>query len=626
MLKNHSPKISFLLLDNTFLRNSSLWPSDWFVERQLIKIKQSSSWRTATVIAGAFLILIISSFGLNWLVTELAWQGQQSDSWWVKGVTFPTSNNYEHKDLKAFPNYLVKPIAGRLNTVADYFKDNFLMATVWAADEAVVLPWQGELVSLSHRQVNIKEGAAITMAVKYKNTGTKPWRHSGSNFLSINVAEPYYHASKLRHNFWYSPDQPAKLLEDVVMPGEVGTFRFALQAPLTPGVYKEYFELAAENLRWLKTTRINITLAVGRDNFLIVAPVIPPLDLENKIISEDASVLNEQLSLVDDLSIASTTPVLMKGEDLHINEPLIRVGLYKTTEPVLISANGSYFIKDEFGNIVKELEDGSRSVITFDSYSNNFMVTASQFTAVMPWAVVSPKSTSTIFTIINYDNHPKWNVSWNDNHYRGNLEVRYGEKSASPWVINELLMEDYIRGIKETSEASPIEYQKAIAVAARTYALWQLADGTKHAGNNFTVDAVFDQVYRGYNAELQVPKFSAAVNETEGLVVTYNNELALTPYFAQSDGRTRSYKEVWFGSVKPWLVSVPDPTNAGLQMWGHGVGMSARGALIMASRQNKTFTNILKYYYTGVEVERWYRSGEKVEILSDTSNEDEPRL
>jgi len=188
-------------------------------------------------------------------------------------------------------------------------------------------------------------------------------------------------------------------------------------------------------------------------------------------------------------------------------------------------------------------------------------------------------------------------------------------------------MEDYIRGIKETSEVSPMEYQKAIAIAARSYAYWQLQANTKHKENNFTVDAVWDQVYRGYNAEVQIPKFSEAVTITEGVMVTYKDEVALTPYFAQSDGRTRSFQEVWQGVSKPWLVSVADPTNDGLRKWGHGVGMSARGALLMASRQNKTAAEILKYYYTGVTVEQIYQRNVTVEIATLLPiNEDEPRI
>ena len=49
----------------------------------------------------------------------------------------------------------------------------------------------------------------------------------------------------------------------------------------------------------------------------------------------------------------------------------------------------------------------------------------------------------------------------------------------------------------------------------------------------------------------------------------------ITPYFTWSDGRTRSWTDVWGGSTKPWLVSVEAPYDVGKNLYGHGVGMSA---------------------------------------------------
>ena len=74
------------------------------------------------------------------------------------------------------------------------------------------------------------------------------------------------------------------------------------------------------------------------------------------------------------------------------------------------------------------------------------------------------------------------------------------------------------------------------------------------------------------------------------------------PYFHQSDGRTRSAEEVWGWKDTPYLVSVPDPCCVGRQLQGHGVGLSGEGALKMA-REGKTFEEIIKYYYSKVDIE-----------------------
>ena len=102
-----------------------------------------------------------------------------------------------------------------------------------------------------------------------------------------------------------------------------------------------------------------------------------------------------------------------------------------------------------------------------------------------------------------------------------------------------------IWGLAETSNASPLEFQKVLATAARTYALYHYYRGldfglteasTKHANEHFHVDATYDQVYRGYNSEIRMPRLAQAVQETRGMIVTYNHELAITPYFSRSDG------------------------------------------------------------------------------------------
>ncbi|HJN85105.1 MAG TPA: hypothetical protein QF873_02190, partial [Patescibacteria group bacterium] len=75
-------------------------------------------------------------------------------------------------------------------------------------------------------------------------------------------------------------------------------------------------------------------------------------------------------------------------------------------------------------------------------------------------------------------------------------------------------------------------------------------------------------------------------------------------YFSRSDGRTRSWKSVW-GREVPYAQSVSVPCEVGRVKWGHGVGLSAGGALCMAD-DGSTYDEILKYFYTGVElIKRW---------------------
>jgi len=173
-------------------------------------------------------------------------------------------------------------------------------------------------------------------------------------------------------------------------------------------------------------------------------------------------------------------------------------------------------------------------------------------------------------------------------------------------LINELALESYMRGIAEASNYLPQEFLKALIIAARTYAQYNLSIGGKHPAAYFTLNAsANDQVYRGYSSESRLPNVMKAVEDTRGMMATYGGEIVVTPYFSQSDGRTRAWEEVWWGSGKPWLVSKADPYCAGRTMLGHGVGFSAYGARKMADA-GKNFEEILKYYFTGIELKKVY--------------------
>jgi stage II sporulation protein D len=187
------------------------------------------------------------------------------------------------------------------------------------------------------------------------------------------------------------------------------------------------------------------------------------------------------------------------------------------------------------------------------------------------------------------------------------LELRYTPATDKVWVINELPIESYLKGIAETSNVSPQEYQRALLTGARTYAMYHVQRGTKHANEYYIVDATYDQVYRGYGAEARGSNIVAAVDATRGQIVTFDGKLAITPYYSRSDGRTRSWGEVWYGgSNYPWLVSVPVPWDVGRTLWGHGVGLSATGALA-AANEGWTYDRILKHFYTGIELRRAYK-------------------
>lgn len=190
--------------------------------------------------------------------------------------------------------------------------------------------------------------------------------------------------------------------------------------------------------------------------------------------------------------------------------------------------------------------------------------------------------------------------------YRGVIECRvYGDNVI---LINELGLEDYMRGLAEEPDTEPYQKQRAFAIAARTYALYYMDPlhrkfpGAPYDGSDSP--ATF-QAYAGHGFEENNDEWSRAVRHTDGLVLRYKGELIKAPYFSSDDGRTRSpaeagWKDFPFAEI---FASKSDPWCAGLPMAGHGVGMSGCGAKAQAN-EGKSAEEILQYYYPGTTVSR----------------------
>jgi stage II sporulation protein D len=140
--------------------------------------------------------------------------------------------------------------------------------------------------------------------------------------------------------------------------------------------------------------------------------------------------------------------------------------------------------------------------------------------------------------------------------YRGVGEVRINGLGSLA-AINELPIEEYLLGVVPR-ELGPvafpfIEALKAQAVAARTYAYANL--GKRRNDGYDLLPTVSDQVYGGVNAEH--PLSSQAVEQTAGVVATYEGRLISALYSSTSGGWTANSEDV-FTSAEPYLRGVPD--------------------------------------------------------------------
>ena len=150
--------------------------------------------------------------------------------------------------------------------------------------------------------------------------------------------------------------------------------------------------------------------------------------------------------------------------------------------------------------------------------------------------------------------------------YRGLLEVR--RTGGGVGAVNEVALDDYVKGISEVPSSWPAEALRAQAIAARTYLLWVLGNGTAGAAAALGAQICATescQVYSGVAKERAAngEKWAAAVEDTAGLALVSGGAPILAKYSACNGGRSVS-------GGKPYLKPVDDPDDARcpLHRWG----------------------------------------------------------
>lgn len=138
-------------------------------------------------------------------------------------------------------------------------------------------------------------------------------------------------------------------------------------------------------------------------------------------------------------------------------------------------------------------------------------------------------------------------LEFDSRQFRHAIDVKLNSDKLT--LIHALPMESYITGVisSELPSSWPLEVLKAQAIAARTYAIWQMYK------KEHLESSVMDQVYHGVQREHKLAK--KAVEETAGQVLTYDSKPAHTYFHAACGGHTASSEEA-FGSKEPYLQGV----------------------------------------------------------------------
>lgn len=483
--------------------------------------------------------------------------------------------------------------------------------------QAATLSYQAE-VNKSTEFVTLTSGQTATQSITFTNTGSATWQPGNVSFET----GPYLKTpSQLTTTTWKKFNEPVALSK-VVKPNESITVNWSIKAPSLEGTIQENFQLVAGN-RPINGSLVRFFVTVAPASASSLSSNIPaspkPATSVSAGVGASSSVMCTASQIVtngDYTNCNSSSNEGNAGSGMVNNillptSPLIRIGLFSSLTPQRFTLDQTFDVVANKQPLASNLPAGTTVTVGYNVVTKQYSLATPSLTyySTEPLRII-PKSANGVVTILDY----RAGQIPQDNRFRNIIEVRYTTPANTVWIINELPLDDYLKGLAETSNSSSVNFQKVMATAARSYAIYHYLRGvnfgltdasTKHAADHYHLDAYYDQVYRGYNSELRLPTLKQAVEATRGLVVTYNNNPVITPYFSNSDGRTRDWTEVWGSTIMPWLRSVTVPQDMGKTLLGHGVGLSARGALLMIN-EGKSWQEVLSYFYSGTFIQKIY--------------------
>lgn len=481
--------------------------------------------------------------------------------------------------------------------------------------------YQAEKVSQSHAGIiELESNQSSEFWVKFKNIGEKSWQGRGSESVYLRTVSGM--KSKITHSSWYEYYIPNRVNPiTTIYQGEEALFRFSIKGPYQPGIHWEKFQLYAGQTPIqgglieiaVKSTSVE---SPSNSESLPEEEIILP-EVEEEVIEEIEVEETWWEEIPADINIVNSYrwPNNSQG-------PTIDVGLIYIEEeekndylPLTISTKNQqlYNIYDQNNKLLIRNTAGESIKIDYDYDLGYYFISDNENKRLLMTDsyLILKMSNPGIFKINSWHNGPFWGQNVNDNEFRGSLKIHFNPNTQRLWIINQLPLEEYLKGVVEVGDSANQEFLKAQMIASRTYALFRYLTpkytNTPDNQNFFTVRATqADQVYRGYLGEIRTPNANLAAEQTKGVIATYQGDPILAYYFAQSDGHTKDSHSVYMtASPVDYLKGKNDPPGQGKDLLGHGVGLPQISGIV-AANQGANYSQILKYYYTGINLTKMY--------------------
>ncbi|MGQ9476577.1 MAG: SpoIID/LytB domain-containing protein [Actinomycetota bacterium] len=178
-------------------------------------------------------------------------------------------------------------------------------------------------------------------------------------------------------------------------------------------------------------------------------------------------------------------------------------------------------------------------------------------------------------------------------------------------MVRPYTLREYLYRLQEEPDTWPAQGLRVLVVAARTYVLSCIARG-KHAGDGYDI-CPYGSCCQSFNEQINPatrPNIVAAVNATEGEIITYNGQPIIAAYSSCCGGYTAGPEEAWGGNPVPYLRPVPDDACAPDEDHDWRVAMSWEDLQNRLNSRSETAVGILY----GVEVLSRWTSGRVKDI------------
>lgn len=255
-------------------------------------------------------------------------------------------------------------------------------------------------------------------------------------------------------------------------------------------------------------------------------------------------------------------------------EPKITVGIMDRQTKVNGRLDGS-FRTGGFGSVSGRFsaESDARMIVLFDEAHREIRRSRSI-------RLRGQKDSSLTLLNVTIGNRFHWERTENQT-FQGNLTLLLrNDKTIA--VINEIPLEDYLKSVisSEMSSAAPMEFLKAHAIISRSWLLAAVDRKKKTKETSESSEKITDEeVIRWYDREqhdlfdvcaddhcqryqgitkILSRQAEEAVRETQGKVITYQDEICDARYSKACGGRTENFETAWDDKQVPYLESVSD--------------------------------------------------------------------